>query len=138
MAQREIFAHELDRVCTLVNKKRAFCPTRERLDAELPRARKKIEHARILHVELDTIKNTFLDLVGRRAGLHALELAQPPSARRACDDSHVYPSAAPKAGAMNSLVSIIREFPFIFNRVLDIFPHFTQNIFSCYSAPLRI
>ena len=48
------------------------------------------------------------------------------------------PPQRPKEGAMNSLVSIIREVPFIFNRVLDIFPHFTQNIFSCYSAPLRI
>ena len=72
MAQREIFAHELDRVCTLVNKKRAFCPTRKRLDAELSRPREEVEHARALHLELDGGENALLDLVGGRAGIITL------------------------------------------------------------------
>ena len=72
----------------LVDEHGAARAAAERLDAELARAGKEVEHAPALDVELDEVEHGFLDVIGRGTGGHSLRLAQPAAAGRTCDHTH--------------------------------------------------
>ena len=87
-AEREIGAHELHGGAALIDEHGAARTAAERLDAELARAGKEVEHAPALDVELDEVEHGFLDVIGRGTGGHPLRLVQPAAAGRACDHAH--------------------------------------------------
>ena len=88
MRAAQILAHEGSGILPVVDKNGARGPAAERLDAELARAGKEVEHAPALNVELNEVEHGFLDIIGRGAGGHPLRLAQPAAAGRACDHAH--------------------------------------------------
>ena len=87
-AERKILPDQLHRIRAPVHKNGGLCAAGERLDAELSRPGEQVEHARILHIELNAVENALLDLIRGRAGLRTFQFVQPASARRTGDHSH--------------------------------------------------